>query len=87
MIEELIPGQILPELDVVDLTVDGGAVARHQGRVIFLDGGLPGDRVSARVLAVEKRSVRAGLADPGADAEAKGLPEHGDRHDALAQAL
>jgi 23S rRNA (uracil1939-C5)-methyltransferase len=53
------PGAFLPRLVITDLTVDGRAVARHEGRVIFLENGLPEDVVSARVTAVEKRIVRA----------------------------
>lgn len=58
---ECLPEQLLSGLEITDLTVNGGAVARHEGRVVFLDAGLPGDCVTARVLAVEKRVVRAGL--------------------------
>ncbi|GIX21255.1 MAG: 23S rRNA (uracil(1939)-C(5))-methyltransferase RlmD [Gammaproteobacteria bacterium] len=39
----------LLELDVEDLTHDGQGVARHQGKVVFVDGALPGERVQARL--------------------------------------
>ncbi len=52
-------GTLLESLTVTDLTVDGGAVARHQGQVVFLDAGLPGDVLSARVVKRVKRVVHA----------------------------
>ena len=53
------PGMLLDELTVTDLTVDGKAVARHQGQVVFLDAGLPGEVLSARVVKTAKRIVHA----------------------------
>ena len=53
------PGTLLEELTVTDLTVDGKAVARHQGQVVFLDAGLPGEALSARVVKTAKRIVHA----------------------------
>lgn len=50
---------LFDELLVTDLTVDGKAVARHQGQVVFLDAGLPGDIVSARVDKTIKRIIHA----------------------------
>ena len=47
------------ELSPHDLTVDGGAVARHGGLVFFLDQGLPGERLRARVTDLKARSARA----------------------------
>ena len=52
-------GSLLESLTVTDLTVDGGAVARHQGQVVFLDAGLPGEVLSARVVKRVKRIVHA----------------------------
>jgi 23S rRNA (uracil1939-C5)-methyltransferase len=43
------------ELAVVDLAFDGKAVAYRDGKVIFLDGGLPGERVLAEVVRSRKR--------------------------------
>src|SRR5438105_6162140 len=36
-------------LDVADVALGGKALARHEGRVVFVDRGLPGDRVRARI--------------------------------------
>lgn len=52
-------GQCFEDLEVVDITVEGGGVARRQGQVVFLDTGLPGDRVDARITSVSKRVVHA----------------------------
>jgi 23S rRNA (uracil1939-C5)-methyltransferase len=41
-------GDVL-ELDVADLAHGGAGVARHDGYVVFVAGGLPGDRVRAEV--------------------------------------
>lgn len=57
--EALAPGSLVPELLITDMTVEGKAVARHQGRVFFLDQGLPGARVSAKVASVKKGVVHA----------------------------
>ena len=43
------------ELAVADLAFDGKAVAYRDGKVIFLDGGLPGERVLAEVVRSRKR--------------------------------
>lgn len=54
-----LPGDLLENLLVTDLTVEGKGLARHEGMVVFLDRGLPGTRVSARVVAVKKRLITA----------------------------
>jgi 23S rRNA (uracil1939-C5)-methyltransferase len=51
--------------DVLDLTVDKGVyrglgLARHEGQVVFVPRGLPGERVRARVEKVGRGFVRAG---------------------------
>ena len=38
------------ELEIQDLSHDGRGIARLDGRVVFVDGALPGDRVTARLL-------------------------------------
>lgn len=52
-------GDVLYELAVTDLTVEGYGVARHQGRVVFVDGALPGSVVSARVSGTKKNIPHA----------------------------
>lgn len=48
-------------LDVEDVALGGKALARVDGRVVFVDRGLPGDRVSARVTRVSRRFAEARL--------------------------
>lgn len=52
-------GTRLEGLLITDLTIDGKGLARHQGRVVFLEQGLPGDMVSARVTGLKKHIVFA----------------------------
>lgn len=37
------------ELDITDLSHDGRGVARHEGKAVFVTGGLPGERVRAQM--------------------------------------
>lgn len=46
-------------LDITDLALGGKAVARHDGRVVLVDRGLPGDQVRARVSKVRSRYSEA----------------------------
>jgi 23S rRNA (uracil1939-C5)-methyltransferase len=46
-------------LDVEDVALGGKALARVDGRVVFVDRGLPGDRVRARVTKTNKRFAEA----------------------------
>src|SRR5205823_3742308 len=48
-------------LDIVDLALGGKALARHEGRVVFVDRGLPGDRVRARTTRVKRGFAEARL--------------------------
>src|SRR6266508_3274574 len=48
-------------LDVEDVALGGKALARVEGRVVFVDRGLPGDRVSARVTKTSRRFAEARL--------------------------
>ena len=57
------PGAFLENLLVTDLTVEGRGVARHDGAVVFLDRGLPGARVSARITTVKKRIIEAAVTE------------------------
>ncbi len=47
------------ELDVESLAFGGNGVARHDGFVVFVRRGLPGDRVRARVTQVKRRHAEA----------------------------
>src|SRR6185503_18823616 len=48
-------------LAVSDLVLGGKGLARHEGRVVFVDGGLPGDRVRARLTRVRRQYAEARL--------------------------
>ncbi len=49
----------LLNLDLEDLALGGKGLAHHEGRVVFVDRGLPGDRVRARASRVRKRFIEA----------------------------
>jgi tRNA/tmRNA/rRNA uracil-C5-methylase (TrmA/RlmC/RlmD family) len=49
------------ELAITDVAYGGRGVARHEGRVVFVPGTLPGERVRARIRAVRRRHVEADL--------------------------
>jgi 23S rRNA (uracil1939-C5)-methyltransferase len=49
----------LLKVEVVDIALGGKGLARHEGRVVFLDGGLPGDLVQARVTRVKRDYAEA----------------------------
>ena len=58
------------ELSIESLAYGGNGVARHDGFVVFVRGGLPGDRVRARVTKVKRgfaESVASSLLEPGPD--------------------
>jgi len=48
-------------LEIADLALGGKALARHEGRVVFVDGGLPGDLVRARVTRLKRTFAEARL--------------------------
>ncbi|MDR0826338.1 MAG: class I SAM-dependent RNA methyltransferase [Desulfovibrio sp.] len=58
-----VKGDVIDNLEIVDLSVDGTGIARHQGRVIFLDKGLPNDIVRAKVEGLKKNIARARIVD------------------------
>lgn len=65
------------ELDVQSLSHDGRAVCRHGQRVIFVRGGLPGQRVLARILRSKKNfaeGVCQSVLTPAPDALAAPCP-------------
>jgi 23S rRNA (uracil1939-C5)-methyltransferase len=51
----------LLKLDVEDLALGGKALARVDGRVVFVDRGLPGDKVTARVTRTKRSWAEARL--------------------------
>ncbi len=64
-----------------DLSVDGGAVARHGELVIFLNKGLPGETLSARVTKLKSRFAEAEVLEtlaPALPAEPPHCPHAGD---------
>ncbi|HEY6866465.1 MAG TPA: 23S rRNA (uracil(1939)-C(5))-methyltransferase RlmD [Candidatus Eisenbacteria bacterium] len=48
-------------IEVERLVLGGKALARHEGRVVFVDGGLPGDRVGARITRLKRGWAEARL--------------------------
>ncbi len=44
---------------IEDLVLGGDALAHHEGRVVFVDRGLPADRLEARVTRIRKRYAEA----------------------------
>ncbi len=48
-------------LEVTDLAIGGKALGRDDGRVVFVDRGLPGDRITARVIKAKKSFADAKL--------------------------
>jgi 23S rRNA (uracil1939-C5)-methyltransferase len=62
MARELKPGDI-QEADIVDLAHDGRGIARVNGKAVFIDGALPGERVRFRVHKRRRQLDEAGLVD------------------------
>ena len=72
------PGDGTLELELSDLAYGGDAVGRHQGRAIFVPGGIPGERVRIRVVSEYKNYSRAELVEvtqPSPDRVAPRYPE------------
>jgi 23S rRNA (uracil1939-C5)-methyltransferase len=59
---KLNPGDI-QEADIVDLAHDGRGIARVNGKAVFIDGALPGERVRFRVIKRRRQLDEAGLVD------------------------
>ena len=55
-------GEVL-EADVVDLAHDGRGIARVEGKAVFIEGALPGERVRFRVFKRRRQLDEAGLVD------------------------
>jgi 23S rRNA (uracil1939-C5)-methyltransferase len=62
MARELKLGEI-QEADVVDLAHDGRGVARVDGKAVFIEGALPGERVRFRTFKRRKQMDEAGLVE------------------------
>ena len=62
MARHLSTGEV-QEGDVVDLSHDGRGVARINGKAVFIEGALPGERVRFRVLKRRRSMDEAGLVD------------------------
>lgn len=54
------PGSLL-QLEVQALALGGRAICRHEGCVIFVDHGLPGQHIEARIITAKKRFAEAEL--------------------------
>jgi 23S rRNA (uracil1939-C5)-methyltransferase len=54
---------IIGPLAVSDLSVNGTGIARHEGRVVFLDGGLPGAIVTAAIRSAAKNILYASVVE------------------------
>jgi 23S rRNA (uracil1939-C5)-methyltransferase len=59
---ELNPGSI-QEADIVDLAHDGRGVARVDGKAVFIEGALPGERVRFRIMKRRRHMDEAGLVE------------------------
>jgi 23S rRNA (uracil1939-C5)-methyltransferase len=59
---KLNPGDIR-EAEVVDLAHDGRGIARDDGKTVFIDGALPGERVRFRVFKRRRQLDEAGLVE------------------------
>ena len=62
MARELTPGEI-QEADIVDLAHDGRGIARLNGKAVFVEGALPGERVRLRVIKRRRQMDEAGLVE------------------------
>ncbi|HSW09924.1 MAG TPA: 23S rRNA (uracil(1939)-C(5))-methyltransferase RlmD [Bacillota bacterium] len=68
------------ELTITGLAVGGEGVGRYQGRVVFVPGSAPGDRVRARLTRVARNWARASLLEllqPGPDRRPPDCPLFG----------
>lgn len=48
------PQQIIPDILVTDYAAEGKSLARHEGKVIFISGAVPGDRVELLITKSKK---------------------------------
>lgn len=50
-------------VELTDMAHGGSALGRHEGKVVFVDGGLPGETVRARIVEDHKRYAQARVAE------------------------
>src|SRR5580693_1438317 len=62
MARELTSGGI-QEADILDLAHDGRGIARLDGKAVFVDGALPGERVRLRIIKRRRQFDEAGLVE------------------------
>ncbi len=62
MARELTSGAI-QEADILDLAHDGRGIARLDGKAVFVDGALPGERVRLRIIKRRRQFDEAGLVE------------------------
>ncbi len=68
------------ELIIEDMLDDGRAFGRHDGFAVFVDGGVPGDRITAKVLRSKKSSCDAkmtNIVEPSPDRVSARCPYYG----------
>ena len=46
------------ELEIIDTTNLGAGVARHEGITVFINGGVTGDKVRAKIIKVTKNTSK-----------------------------
>src|SRR5262249_24153231 len=71
------PGPVI-ELELTDLAYGGDAVGRHEGRAVFVTGGLPGELVRAQITRERSNYARARLIEvlrPSSDRIEPRFPE------------
>ncbi|MDF1544766.1 MAG: TRAM domain-containing protein, partial [bacterium] len=59
------------ELEIIDLAIDGKAVAHNDGKVVFIKGGLPGEIVLAEITRSKPRYDEAVLVEIVRKSEAR----------------
>jgi 23S rRNA (uracil1939-C5)-methyltransferase len=69
------------QFEICDLDHLGAGVAHHQGKIVFIPGALPGERVSAQIVEQKKRHAKAKLCSVDTASEsriASACPYYGD---------
>lgn len=63
------------EIDLVDIANGGDCIGRYQGLAVFVPGGVPGERISARVIEKKKSYARAELLEVIKEVKTRVNPE------------